>query len=284
MNMKRKKAMRNNFVVFILTHGRPNKIYTIKTLKNCGYTGDIYYIVDNEDKTYDEYVKNYGDKVILFDKKKIADTTDEGDNFDDRRTITHARNICFEVAEKLGYEYFVQLDDDYTGFLWRFYVPNRKLILVRNMDRLFDNMIDFYKSDERILSLAMAQGGDFIGGKDNVMATGPKLKRKCMNSFICSVNRKFKFIGRMNEDVNTYVKLGSVGNLFFTFPLVSLSQKQTQTNSGGITEMYLDYGTYVKAFTTIMYNPSSVKVGLMGSVKPRIHHKIFWKYSTLLKK
>ena len=41
----------------------------------------------------------------------------------------------------------------------------------------------------------MGQGGDFIGGHQSGLWK-KKLKRKAMNSFICSVNRPFKFIGQ----------------------------------------------------------------------------------------
>ena len=34
--------------------------------------------------------------------------------------------------------------------------------------------------------------------------------------FFCKTDRPFKFVGRMNDDVNTYVSLGDKGNLFFT--------------------------------------------------------------------
>ena len=40
----------NNFAVFILTHGRPDNVITIKTLRQSGYTGKVYFIIDNEDK------------------------------------------------------------------------------------------------------------------------------------------------------------------------------------------------------------------------------------------
>jgi len=98
-----------------------------------------------------------------------------------------------------------------------------------------------------------------------------------MNTFICSVDRPFKFMGRINEDVNTYTRLGSVGQLFFTVPNVNISQIQTQANSGGMTELYLDSGTYVKSFYTIMFQPSSVKISLMGSIHKRLHHMVSWK-------
>ena len=40
--------------------------------------------------------------------------------------------------------------------------------------------------------------------------------------------------------------------------------------------MYLKYGTYCKAFTTTMMHPSGVKVTMMNTSNPRIHHSIKW--------
>ena len=42
-----------------------------------------------------------------------------------------------------------------------------------------------------------------------------------------------------------------------------------------MTDVYLDYGTYVKSFFSVMYNPSSVKISHIGKHK-RIHHQINW--------
>ena len=97
-----------------------------------------------------------------------------------------------------------------------------------------------------------------------------------MNSFICSTERPFKFIGAMNEDVNTYTTLGSRGLLFGTVPMINLVQKATQSQSGGISDMYLLYGTYCKSFTTVMMHPSAVKVSMMNTNNPRLHHSIKW--------
>lgn len=66
------------------------------------------------------------------------------------------------------------------------------------------------------------------------------------------------------------------GNLFMTFPLLAIQQKETQSNIGGMTEMYLDTGTYIKSFYTVMYAPSCVKVGMMGIIHPRLHHRVSW--------
>lgn len=60
--------MRSDFAVFILTHGRPENIVTMKSLERGGYTGKLYIVIDNEDDTADRYRELYGDKVIQFDK------------------------------------------------------------------------------------------------------------------------------------------------------------------------------------------------------------------------
>lgn len=270
-----------DFAVFILTHGRPNKVKTLQTLKRCGYSGKIYFIVDNEDKSINEYIKNYGiDNVKIFDKKEMADKVDEANNFDERRTITHARNACFKIAKEIGIKYFVQLDDDYSSFAFRIDVEDEEKSGVhkeiKNLNAVFDIILNYYKTIPA-LSIAFAQGGDFLGGINNGKKAYRFSKRKCMNSFFCSTEREFQFLGSMNEDVNTYTSQGSRGKLFLTIPCVSLNQAQTQSNKGGITDMYQRFGTYCKSFTSVMMHPSSVKVSMMRSGHKRIHHTIKWK-------
>lgn len=276
--------MENKLVVFILTHGRPDNVKTLSTLKKCGYTGKIYYIVDNEDKHIEAYKKNFGNEYVkVFNKKEMADIIDEGNNFDERRTITHARNACFIIAKELNIKYFIQLDDDYTAFDFRIDTESTEncgaIKPIKKLDIVFDMLLNYYISIHA-LSIAFAQGRDFIGGINNGKGSYRFNKRKCMNSFICSTDRPFKFIGAMNEDVNTYTTEGCRGKLFLTIPFVSITQTATQSNKSGITDMYLRYGTYCKAFTTSMMQPSSVKVSMMNSTHQRIHHSISWKNTT----
>lgn len=262
------------FCIFILTHGRPDNVVTYETLKKRGYTGKVYIVIDNEDKTADQYYEKYGDQVLMFDKKAVAERIDEADNFDDRRAIVYARNACFDLAKEVGCKYFMQFDDDYIALHYRLYYLN-KPEQIKDFDKVVKMMLDYYKSIPA-KAIAMAQGGDFIGGAGNSFATNPKLRRKCMNSFICSTDRFFQFDGRINEDVNTYTHKASKGDLFLTLPILSLTQKQTQSNEGGMTDIYLDRGTYFKSFYSVIFQPSSVKVGLMGDVNMRLHHRVNW--------
>jgi hypothetical protein len=271
-------ALPDTFAVFILTHGRPDNVITIKTLKKCNYTGKMFLILDDEDKTVDRYIENFGrEKVIVFRKKDVADACDEGNNFDERRTILMARNACFDIAKAKGVTHFLQLDDDYTAFDFRVIHKEKGLVKpTKLLDMILGKCLRFYE-DSGAHSIAFAQGGDFIGAIDNGKAAYRFSRRKCMNTFFCSTLRPFKFIGAMNEDVNTYTSLGSRGCLFLTIPVFSITQKQSQQQSGGITEMYLRFGTFCKAFTTVMMMPGSTKVSMMRSKNPRIHHSINWK-------
>jgi len=266
----------NTFCVFILTHGRPDNVITLRTLEKCGYTGRLYLVVDNEDNTVDRYLANFGaDRVIVFDKKAEADACDEGNNFDERRTITMARNACFGIARRLGVTHFVELDDDYTDFRYKLEETGNHLAIVKTLDALFVCLLWFY-SESGATSIAFAQNGDFLGGFDNGSGIYRFSKRKCMNTFFCSTDRPFRFVGAMNEDVNTYTTLGNRGHLFLTIPFAAINQKATQSQSGGITAMYQRFGTYCKAFTTVMMMPSAVRVSMMSCNNPRIHHLVDW--------
>ncbi len=268
-----------NSAVFILTNGRPDRVYTIQTLLNQGYTGKYYLIIDNLDKTADRYKELYGDKVVVFDKEDIARRYDTGDNFNDMRAIFYARNASFEIAKKLGIEYFIQLDDDYLDFSFRFNSKKQfQHHTIKNLDRVFEYMFQLYDTSGA-LTIAMAQGGDYVGGGDG-FGKDIRIKRKAMNSFFCSTKRPFQFYGRINEDVNTYTLLGLKGELIFTPNIVALNQVTTQANPGGMAEMYLDNGTFLKSFYSVMYAPSCVKISQMGNKYKRIHHKVLWNNCT----
>lgn len=261
--------MRSDFCAFILTHGRPDNVKTYSLLRKCGYTGQIFIVIDNEDSKANEYFEKYKDEVIMFNKPFIANTFDTCDNQQNRKTIVYARNACFELAKELGYKYFIELDDDYYYFGMR--QPNESACYIYDLDKVFSLCIEYLETSP-IMTIAFAQGGDHIGGFDGDIM----VKRKAMNSFICSTEKPFKFIGRINEDVNTYVRLGGLGYIFLTIMSLQLDQKDTQSNAGGMTDVYCDNGTYVKSFYSVITNPSCVKVKPMGVSNKRLHHSINW--------
>jgi hypothetical protein len=268
--------MNKDLAIFIMVHGRPKRMKTYHALRKQGYTGKIFLVADDLDETRSEYQEIYKDEVLVFDKKKAAKELDAGDNSGDLRSTLFSSNTIPKLAKEQGYKYFFIMCDDYDKWGYKFdselkYKDNR----VKNLDKLFAHLLEFYKSIPA-KTVAFAQGGDFIGGRKSTYIKELKLKRKAMNTFLCSTERPFKFLGRLNEDVTTYVKLGSTGDLFFTIPNAMINQHPTMQVAGGLTDVYLEYGTYVKSFFSVMYNPSSIKVSTIGKVNKRIHHRINW--------
>ena len=266
----------NDLAVFIMVHGRPDRMWTYKTLREQNYTGKIFLVGDDQDSTIDDYKKIYGKEMIVFNKEKAYLEADCGDITGDLRSTLYAVNTIFKLAKEKNVKYFYIMCDDYTSINYKLLINGKAInTSVDNLDRLFKATIRYYKSINA-LTIAYAQAGDFIGGIDNGHGCYRFSKRKCMNSFLCSTDRPFKFMGRLNEDVTTYVNLGSKGELFLTLCNVAIIQKQSQSESGGLTDAYLDSGTYTKSFFSLMYNPSCIKITLMKTSHPRIHHTIKW--------
>lgn len=267
------------FAAFILTHGRPDNVKTIRALERSGYTGPVYLVIDNEDARAEEYRQRYGaERVLQFDKAAVARTFDTADTQIDRRTIVYARNASFQLARDLGLDYFLQLDDDYTYFAYR-WVRDGALghTFIRSMDDVVEEMFRLLE-DTGAATVAMSQGGDYIGGVGSTAAKTPIL-RKAMNSFFLRTDRPVRFVGRMNEDVNAYALHGSRGDLFLTVTALFLVQTATQLGSGGMTDAYLASGTYVKSFYTVMMCPSFARVGVIGEEHHRFHHSIAWDHA-----
>jgi hypothetical protein len=118
--------MIRKYAVFILTHGRPNSQKTLNLLRKCNYTGQIYLLCDDEDTTLEQYKQNYGDIVLVFSKRDYYDKVDIMDNFPDNKTPVFARHACFDFAKQLDLDYFIMLDDDYTGIEYNIYQRRSK--------------------------------------------------------------------------------------------------------------------------------------------------------------
>ena len=136
---------------------------------------------------------------------------------------------------------------------------------------MFDALVRVIETTP-VTTIALSQGGDHLGGEPRK----ERFKRKAMNSFVCSVDKPIRFRGRLNEDVSTYVSLGRAGSLFFTDMELQLDQLATQANTGGMTDVYLDAGTYIKSFYTVMAAPSCSTIRTMGRMNRRLHHHIDW--------
>ena len=60
---------------------------------------------------------------------------------------------------------------------------------VKSLDDVFGALLNFYKKTN-IKTIAFAQSGDFVGGKENNWAKKIKMKRKAMNTFLASTTHQ----------------------------------------------------------------------------------------------
>lgn len=271
--------MKEDFAVIILSYGRADRVYTHKALRDSGYTGEIYILCDDSDSQLGDYRSIYGDKVLVFSKDEYQGRFDKMDNFGKKNVVVYARNAVYDQAKAIGLRYIAVLDDDYRGFYFRVDKDYRyRKIRCRNLDAVFSAFLEFLK-ESKVKTICPAQGGDYIGGDQNMSFSIRKIpKRKAMNLFFFDVENPMEFMGTINEDLTASVAEGLAGRVVLTTPLFSLNQTETQQNRGGLTDAYLDMGTYVKSFYSVMYAPSAVKVSPMRSKHSRLHHEVSWRH------
>jgi hypothetical protein len=235
-------------------------------------------VLDDLDPTADEYREAYPDvEIEVFDKMAEFEDMDRMANHDEHGAIVYARNASFAIAKRLGLAAFVQLDDDYRGFDYRVASDGTyKTGAARDLDGAFEAMVD-YLFAAPVDCVAFLQAGDWMGGGGSwAMQRG---KRKVMNSQFCRTDRPFKFLGHINEDVNTYLEAGGRGAVMLSICPLTVVQTVTQSKPGGMSEEYARAGTYVKSFTSVIARPDCVKVSVLGFLHPRIHHGIRWDYA-----
>lgn len=267
----------DNFAAFVLSHKRPERVHTVDTLRKVGYTGDLYVIVDDKDPDLPTYRKKYGDQLLVFSKDEIEPRVDLGDAKEGQGTVIYAREAAWDFAEDLGLDYFLVLDDDYDWFRHRIGPRGEYLDAppwIEDMDAILEAFVR-YMEEAPIDDLAFSQGGDWIGGANSSTA-GLTSKRKAMNAHLLATDRYFDYPGRLNDDVNAYVKHGHRGRIFLTYIPICLNQEQTQQEEGGLTEEYMRFGTYAKSFHTVMHEPSCTTITAMGENHLRLHHEISW--------
>ena len=263
-----------DFAVFILSHGRADTITTYKALRDGGYTGRTYVVIDNEDNQEDLYRQKFGDDIIQFDKRDYLEKTDLGDLDTDRRIGVFARNFIQDEAKRLGYKFHLQLDDDVHGFTYRFAQGKvLRALHCSHLDEVFSGMVEYMK-ETPITSLSFALSAYNMGGVDGSIKEG--MTRKTMTTFLMRADDVQYFHMRMNDDITTSLINGMRGKLYYSYLPIEVEVDKTQVKAGGMTDIYQKNGTYRKSFYSVMCCPSCVKVSAMGITDYRIHHTISW--------
>ena len=269
-------------LVIVITYGRAERLPTLRRFKeDPNWTDHWLLLCSDDDPDLAKYFELYPGRVAVFNKIEAETNFDCGDNFGIRASAPYPRAVTHELTELLGYRYALVLDDDYCLFQWRFdpdthqYAATKLTNLTDTIDACRQFCADTTLQDRRGVTVALSQGGEWIGGADNYrMGRQISGKRKAMNWFLIDTEWPITFPGKLNEDVNMYTQEQRAGRVIpFTLAQASLEQDDTQSAEGGVTETYLKVGTYMKSMYSVMRCPSAVTVRpLGGGVTPRMHH------------
>jgi len=118
----------NDFCIFIISYQRANNVKTYKTLQKCNCKYPIFIVVSDDDTQINQYKKNFSENnLVIYSKREYIGKFDYMDNrIDKLSSAVFPRNAVFDIAKKLGYPFFLVLDDDYGNFEYR-YMQNNKL-------------------------------------------------------------------------------------------------------------------------------------------------------------
>ena len=262
-----------SFAVFIPTNGRAENQITYDYLREHGYTGEIFLIVDDLDEDKERYLELYGDNVIVFDKEEWALKTDRVHNTLELRTVTYARNFISNLAKKIGLDYFAMVDDDLSSFSIRYeHQDSLKGKKADNVDGVFKAYVQ-YMQDCNIMITGFGGAGNYIGGLNSQFQKGVTFN--LAGTFILKTDElpdTFQFRGYVNEDVMVGLDYMSRGHLLFRILDVMHSTPQRGSNDGGHADMYSEQNIYIQDSLVATAHPDKLtRMAKDGEFSSRIN-------------
>lgn len=260
--------MRDDFAIFICTHGRPYKQLTLDSLLRSGYTGKYYLLLDDTDETIQQYIDTYGlDHILVFDKNYFINSSEVGTNDPSFKCILYAKNACEYIAKNLNLSAFVIADDDIQNmrFRWPDSDKLRSMPIINTMDAVIESYVDFMLNCD-VVGLSF--------GPTLVYFSGVKaFTNECIQKFRIPFNFVFRnckypvdWVSSYGEDIVTAVLMGKIGQVWLALPFIQIDMVSPgEAESGGMSATYKEYrkqdlfGFKLVAFD-FMYLPSSVKL------------------------
>lgn len=255
-------------MIYIISHGRPHNQRTYNLLRQCGYTGNIKVVLDDEDSTMIEYYKEleYDSRaeVGVFNKQSMIDSTDTGMIEPMRNFAVFARNAVEQDAEG-KYKYFWVFDDDLTSFRLR-YIDGDSLKsqkITSNLDVIF-HMIEDYMSNTNISTIGFGTANNYMSGVKSIEKESSKY-RMCYNGYLRNSESPVAWSLNMCEDRITSILQNKVGNIWMqllclqidTMPLGGVVE-------GGNSEVYRNMDKFHQVFFPIMTSPDCNYVKVMN--------------------
>ena len=273
----------NNFAVYILSHGRAGNVKTYHTLRNAGYTGKIYVVIDDEDKQGDLYREEFGDECVVFCKQEYMDKADTISLDGTRISALFARLFIMDIAK--DNEYYLMIDDDVEKITFRYPCGNSlKSMAINNADYMFEKIVNFMKGAKlNVLALQLAEG--LIGGLNGIYKNG-LINQVLAGAYLLKGDTDYRFFGSVNEDtVGTLDYIGR-GGLGWRLGCITITTPVRGSNSGGLSSDYNKKNWYYIDMHAVVVAPWCCKIDVdnenrqkidMRYARPRILSEVYKK-------
>lgn len=261
--------MRDDTAIFIITHQRADKQLTLKMLESCGYSGRVYLVVDDMDGQIVEYRKRYGDKVLVFNKKRYAESVDTHINKFGMSSALFARNACVDMAKDMRLKFYFVCDDDIR---WTYFKDARtgKMVTTKitDMEGILSGLVKFMENTS-VHAVAFADNGAYIGGVNSEVRKGVKYTLTKFMLYRTSNPVEYESI-IWEDQASCYRDLGK-GKIDFSIMFLSAATPPNEKASGGCSEMYRQSTDYMNPFMVLLGRPDCVTItpGKRGKFRMR---------------
>lgn len=244
------------FAVFILSHKRADRVETFATLKNAGYTGKIYVVVDNQDPMLEKYQERFGDDVLVFDKQIYIDKTDTLETDRKRSSAVYARNFIEDAAKKFNLDVFGMFDDDVLNLRYRWIECGkiRSMKVYQGLDDILNYYIE-YMLRSNFQAISFGNVMTFVGGIDGLESRLSK-ERLTFQIHIRNTKYPLEWKSIINNDSITELQSIKLGNIWLSIPWIVYDSPVMNTLSGGMKSVYDSLSSFSRAFYATIAEPS----------------------------
>ncbi len=248
-----------NFAVFIISHGRPDRQHTLKTLRRGGYTGRIILVLDDEDSTYEEYKANDAE-IIQFSKLRFMVIADTVEREKRDASAVYARNAVEAFAKELRLDTFLMIDDDITGLRYR-WIENgsvKSLAVKGGLDKVFEYYSQ-YMLDTGIACTSFPFTMFYIAGTHDLERRITEY-RHTYQIHIRNAHKEVEWTGTINHDTITQLLTMKRGYIWWSIPHLVFDAKPMNSESGGLKEVYDTIGDFNMAFLAMITSPDCCSI------------------------
>ena len=255
--------MRDDFAIFICTHGRPDKQLTLDTLKRTGYTGKWYLVLDDTDETIQSYIDNFDtNNIIVFNKNHYinCEKYDNGDNKLHDKCIVYAKRAVEDIAKFLGCKYFVIADDDVSSLSIRVPIDGKlRNVVINNLDDILEAHIKLFSNNVATIGFGITYyyfGGVSTFSYDNLSKRFLPYQFIIRNSAV-----EVNWLSWFAEDDVTGFQSSMIGNVWLIslYVMMRCANVGDVTLNGGMVEIYRESpDKYNLNFNVVKYCPDRI--------------------------